>query len=258
MKANLADNTAGACSTGNDNWITGNIIFDRDVFGAGDYGDYGISLRGGRLAVGTNNGAGGIGICGVTNVADGSWHHIAVTRRFSDGQLTLFVDGQIEAQDTGASGNISYQDNRPTSYPNSDPYLVIGAEKHDLDRTLYPSYSGWVDEIRLSNILRYTSNFTRPTQPFAPDANTVALYHFDEGTGDVITDTSGAAGGPSDGVRKYGGSPAGPEWSSETPFSSSLSALSAGSTAVGLARLAAPQRAYLTALSTLWPSYLVW
>ncbi|MCA9670843.1 MAG: hypothetical protein KC503_34840, partial [Myxococcales bacterium] len=49
-------------------------------------------------------------------------------------------------------------------------------------------------------------------------ANTAALYHFDEGQGDVIGDSSGAAGGPSDGVRRFGGTPAGPLWSSETPF----------------------------------------
>ncbi len=44
------------------------------------------------------------------------------------------------------------------------------------------------------------------------DANTVGLYHFDEGNGDLITDTSGAPGGPSNGQRRYGGSPPGPAW----------------------------------------------
>ena len=62
-------------------------------------------------------------------------------------------------------------------------------------------------------MLRYTSGFTRPRSPFAADADTAALYRLDEATGDVIGDGSGAAGGPSDGERRFGGSPAGPEWS---------------------------------------------
>jgi len=44
------------------------------------------------------------------------------------------------------------------------------------------------------------------------DASTVALYHFDEGAGDVIVDTPGVSGGPSHGVRRFGGTPAGPQW----------------------------------------------
>ncbi|MBL8154988.1 MAG: SH3 domain-containing protein, partial [Anaerolineae bacterium] len=57
--------------------------------------------------------------------------------------------------------------------------------------------------------------FTPPTQPFVTGADTALLYHFDEGTGNQITDTS--ANG-TNGVRQPGGSPAGPEWSTETPF----------------------------------------
>ncbi|MCK5557098.1 MAG: LamG domain-containing protein, partial [Candidatus Hydrogenedentes bacterium] len=99
-----------------------------------------------------------------------------------------------------------------TSYPNSDPFLVIGAEKHDAGPT-YPSYSGFLDEIRLSDIARYTGPFTPPNGPFTTDGNTVALFHFDEGRGDSINDSSGASGGPSDGQRHYGGHPDnGPEW----------------------------------------------
>ena len=56
--------------------------------------------------------------------------------------------------------------------------------------------------MRISNVARYASNFTLP---FAPDANTVGLYHFDEGSGIVVQDSSGAAGGPSHGQRWVGG-----------------------------------------------------
>jgi hypothetical protein len=50
------------------------------------------------------------------------------------------------------------------------------------------------------------------------DARTLGLYHFDAGSGNKILDSSNASGGPSNGKRKFGGSPARPVWSSDTPF----------------------------------------
>jgi glucose/arabinose dehydrogenase len=215
MKALPGENGGGTCFPGHNNWITGHIIFDRDVNGPGDFGDYGISLFSTGLAFGVASGVNGNGICGATDVADGVWHHIAVTRNAPTGQLRLFVDGMLDAEGAGPTGDVSYRDNRSGPAPN-DPFLVIGAEKHDAGAQ-HPSYSGWIDEVRLSNTIRYTQSFTRPTQPFSADPNTVALYHFDEGSGNAVTDSSGAPGGPSDGTRHFGGSPAGPEWSPDTP-----------------------------------------
>ncbi|MDL1895246.1 LamG domain-containing protein [Anaerolineae bacterium CFX7] len=217
LKANAGENTAQVSCDVNDGWITGNIIFDRDVYGAGDYGDYGIALTEGRIAFGVSRGNEGNTLCGATNVADGAWHHIAVTRHKKSGALKIFVDGALDASGAGAPGNISYRDGRATDYPNSDPYLVIGAEKHDAG-SAYPSYSGFIDEVRISRGLRYKTNFARPTQPFVTDAQTLGLYHFDKGAGNKIKDSSGALGGPSNGKRKFGGTPAGPVWSSDTPF----------------------------------------
>ena len=216
MKAIAAENASASCSSGDDGWIWGNTIFDRDVSGAGDFGDFGISLAGGRIAFGVNNEGSGAGICTTQNVADGVWHHIAVTRSRSTGQLRIFVDGLLDADGPGPLGDLSYRNGRPTSAPN-DPYLVIGAEKHDAGRA-WPAYSGWIDEVRLSNLLRYTAAFPRPSAPFTTDPNTVALYHFDEGGGNLIADSSGAPGGPSDGLRSFGGTPQGPDWVTDTPF----------------------------------------
>jgi hypothetical protein len=220
MKANLSENMNGVVGTGNDGWITGNILLDRDVYGVGDFGDYGVAMgrvgSKGVLAFGVNNGTSGDTIVGTRNVADGAWHHVAVMRRRSDGFLTLYVDGTLDAQVDGPNGNISYRDGRPTSFLN-DPFLVLGAEKHDAG-SAYPSFSGWMDEMRISNILRYTANFTVPTQPFGTDSATLGLYHFDEKAGDTIHDVGGAVGGPSNGQRKAGGNPFGPIWSNDTPF----------------------------------------
>jgi len=228
MKALAEDNSAGPVSCGaNINWIHGNIVLDRDRFSQDR--KFGVSIAGGRPVFGVSGqGSGDRTICGTNSVADGQWHHVAVQRRRSDGRLWLYVDGQLEASNDGPDGDVSYPDDGiPGNYcgedgqqpcTNSDPYLVLGAEKHDAPPPgLYPSYSGWVDDVRLSSILRYTSNFQPLPNPFAPDANTVGLYHFDVG-GNVIHDDSGAAGGPSDGLRSYGGVPGGPVWAGDTPF----------------------------------------
>ncbi len=218
MKANAADNRSPACAPGADTWTGGNILFDRNIQGPGDYGDFGVSLAGGVIAFGVHNGTSALTLCGTRNVADGRWHHVAVTRRASDGLLSIYVDGVLDAQVDGPDGDISYRDGRATTYPN-DPFLVIGAEKFDLNRTLYPAFSGWIDEVRLSRTLRYTANFTVPTAFFLTDANTVALFHFNEGTGDMVKDVSGHPGGPSNATRRFGGSPtAGPVWSTDSPF----------------------------------------
>jgi hypothetical protein len=74
-----------------------------------------------------------------------------------------------------------------------------------------------MDEIHFSNIIRYDVDFTPSTDPPSPDGNSVGLYHFDEGMGDAVNDTSGYPGGPSNAARFFGGDPVGPEWSYETP-----------------------------------------
>jgi hypothetical protein len=220
MRAAAAHNTSGPCTGGGDNWTNGNIIIDRDIFGAGDYGDFGVSLYGGRIAFGAANTSTAQTVCSTVAVADNAWHHIALTRRSSDGRMQIFVDGNLSATGYGPTGNLSYRDGRSTSWPN-DPFLVFGAEKHDYDPGTYPSYHGYLDEVRLSTVLRYTADFTPPTAPFVPDAHTAALYHFDEGPAGPCTGTvvDSASGGQSPGTCHYGGSgTAGPVYTTDTPF----------------------------------------
>src|SRR4030042_1741067 len=206
MKIMPGENGSPAWTPGGDNWSSGNVVFDRDVYGTGDLGDYGVSLAGGHVAFGVNNGATGETLCGATALDDGAWHHIAVTRRSSDGWMQVYVDGRLDSQGDGPDGDIRYRDGRTTTYLN-DPYLVIGAEKHDLATAAFPAFHGWIDEIRLSGTLRYTAAFTRPSAPFLRDASTLGLWHLNEGTGDLIRDVSGASGGPSNAQRQYGGAP---------------------------------------------------
>lgn len=164
--------------------------------------------RSGQIAFGGHNGSSGYTICSNATLPADQWHHIAVTRRMG-GEMRIFVDGTLARGYSGSAGNISYRVGRSAPWPN-EPYLVIGAEKHAYDPNTYQSFSGWIDEVRISNVVRYTCNFTPPNAPFTTDANTVGRYHFDEGTGTVVQDGSGASGGPSHGDRRVGGANNGP------------------------------------------------
>uniref|UniRef100_A0A832I2N5 LamG domain-containing protein n=1 Tax=Eiseniibacteriota bacterium TaxID=2212470 RepID=A0A832I2N5_UNCEI len=225
VRGTLAENAAGPQACGaNLAWIYGNIVLDRDRY-AQDR-KFGLSFAAGVPIFGVSpEGAGDFTICGDTSVLDGTWRHLAVARRAADGWLWMWVDGVPVASEDGPDGLLSYPDDGvPGNFcggpcTNSDPFIVIGAEKHDAGPD-YPAFSGWVDEVRFSDTLRYAGTFTRPAAPFTPDARTVALWHFDEAAGDTILDSS--PGGASGGMRRFGSGgtrPAGPEWSSETPFS---------------------------------------
>lgn len=219
LKARPGENGTASCSSEADSWVSGNTMLDRDIFGPGDHGDYGISLMDGRLAFGVHNGTDGATACGTTDLADGAWHHVAVQRQLSTGLLQIYVDGQLDGETIGPAGDISYRDGRTVNpdYPR-EPFLVVGAEKHDLDNDLYPSFLGWIDELRLSTTLRYPGAFDPPDGRFSPDGDTAALYHFNEGYGNAIGDSSEATGGPSDGFRRYGGVVNGPEWTTDSPW----------------------------------------
>jgi hypothetical protein len=226
LKATAAENPAAAVAGGaNIDWIYGNIVVDRDRYNQDR--KFGVSLAGGVVVFGVSgDGTGDWTLVGSTFVLDGAWHHVALQRRRSDGRLQIFVDGALDAQASGAQGpdgDVSYPDDGvPGDFcggpcDGSDPFLVLGAEKHDAGPA-YPSYSGWLDELRLSSVLRYSGPFAPPGAPFTPYAATVALWHLDEGAGNLVGDSSGASGGPSHGQRRFGGSPPGPLWSSDTPF----------------------------------------
>ncbi len=222
IKCSAPDNTGNVSAAGHgDGWITGNVLIDRDVYGNADPGDFGIAIGAAPglpanyrvIAFGVNRKGAGLTIQGRTNIADNKWHHIAITREGQTGMMSIFINGQPDASGQGPAGNIAYEPGRNTSYPDSDPFLVIGAEKHD-GGPAYPSFSGYLDELRVSNRVRYSSAFTKPAGTFKADEQTVALFHFDEGEGRVVKDeTSGT-----EGEVFSGGEPAGPVWMEDSPF----------------------------------------
>ena len=59
-----------------------------------------------------------------------------------------------------------------------------------------PTYDwpGKLDEVRYSNVVRYTTAFTPSTTAFTPDANTVALYHLEADATDSSTPPPNSVG----------------------------------------------------------------
>jgi len=90
-----------------------------------------------------------------------TWHHIAIVRTGSTGNV--YVDGNLQI-----TRNIGTDDY-------SSHTLLLGNNVFNSSGYL----SGYIDELRNSNIVRYSSNFTPPSSAFTPDANTIDLLHFD-------------------------------------------------------------------------------
>lgn len=95
---------------------------------------------------------------GPVSVSSGVWYHVAWTR--SNGTLSIYWDGVDVA-------NIWDTD----VIPQLNATLQFGS---------YPQFYGWIDEVRVSNVARWTSNFAPPTVAYTRDSNTVLLLHFDD------------------------------------------------------------------------------
>ena len=218
LKAEPGANASSTCQAGSDGWTYGNILLDRDVFGDGDFGEYGVSLSGGRIAFGVGRAGRSQTICGLIDVADGRWHHLALTRRVADGLMRIYVDGTESAQGVGPIGDISYRDGRPTGV-SADPFLYVGGSKDDGGAGSY-AFAGWLDDLRLSTRVRYTVPFDRPAAAFTSDGDTALLFHFDEGpAGPCASNVLDTSGRGVHGQCRHGGEgAAGPLYATEVPF----------------------------------------
>lgn len=187
-----------------------NPIADWDSWGD-DWGRVlGVTRDGGANLVVIFGQAGELGdwdaILTTSNIGDGNDHHIALTHNSVTGVTRLWVDGVMEAEGVFPLTDWSY----PAGYVNTEPLsknnnaLVIGMEKHDVGF----GFVGRVDELRVSDIVRYTTTFV-PPRYMGVDADTVALYRFDEGSGTAVRDSAGLN---PDGVLLVGGDPVGPVW----------------------------------------------
>jgi hypothetical protein len=85
------------------------------------------------------------------------WAHVAVSRDLVEEKLYLHYNGNTIADASFAVENLTFTSN-----------VEIAT-----------TFKGYMDEVRVSNKARYSSNFTAPTHRFRPDDDTVFLTHFD-------------------------------------------------------------------------------
>jgi len=119
--------------------------------------------------------------------------YVHVAGVFDGGRARFFVDGREKARPETASVDLGPDDGHRVSSERGEPRLFdkgfwIGSRREDSEMGGF--FQGTIDEVRISNIARYTEDFT-PQDRFEPDEHTMALYHFDEGQGDVLHDSSG-------------------------------------------------------------------
>jgi hypothetical protein len=170
------------------------------ISGADSSNGWSLELNGGRLAFWLDTDQGWRYVQNSTQLQAGQWYHAAGT--YANGSARAFVDGT--GSGTANVGTLG-----------QGTALDIGGVPGFPDSF----FQGVLDEARISNVVRYSANFTPPTTPFTPDANTLALWHFDEGTGQVASDVSASANHGTLG-NDAGADNADPAWVSGYPFPS--------------------------------------
>lgn len=128
-----------------------------------------------------------------TKLTIGRWSHIAGVYKRSEQKLKIFINGVLEA--TVSTPNT---DMRESGY-----FSMIGSYG---DAALQ-KYKGNIDEVRFSNVARYSSDFLT-TADLLSDANTIGLWKFNEGVGSITYDASGNG---------FNGNIIDAQWSSDYP-----------------------------------------
>jgi concanavalin A-like lectin/glucanase superfamily protein/calcineurin-like phosphoesterase family protein len=139
---------------------------------------FGISLDGGRITAHLN--VGGKWITAAMpedqSVQPGKPCHVAGV--FDGKQLSLFINGE-HAGSTSVTGAIKLDGEPVTIGADTTP----GGPAHTIQ--------GWIDEVRISNTVRYQGDSFQPVRRHEADAQTVLLFHMDADQHGYLYDASG-------------------------------------------------------------------
>ncbi len=98
------------------------------------------------------------------------WQHLAGVWNPEKNEMLLFVNGKLSRRRTVAKA----ESDGPS------PVFLGG----------HPLFVGRISRVRISSNARYDHDFT-PSKSLAGDSETLAMYRFEEGSGEVLKDTSG-------------------------------------------------------------------
>jgi|10_taG_2_1085330.scaffolds.fasta_scaffold00266_18 hypothetical protein len=103
-------------------------------------------------------------------VDDGNWYHIAATKNNGNSNWSLFLNGTGQGSVTDYVHNFDNADN-----------IVVGAGKRYQDGVTGNYANFYLEDLRITNTIRYTNDFIAPTQNFdnflrAPDACSSTCY----------------------------------------------------------------------------------
>jgi len=119
-----------------------------------------------RVTVFGSAAGGDVSLQGSYPLAGGSWHHVAVS--VGGGTARLFVDG-IDDVDSPVI---------PAAPANQSSPIWLGSAFRD--GAQQPGLQGYISDVRVSSIARYTTSFL-PELGLAADVNTLALWHISDG-----------------------------------------------------------------------------
>ncbi|MFC1859583.1 PQQ-binding-like beta-propeller repeat protein [Thermodesulfobacteriota bacterium] len=106
----------------------------------------------------------------------GQWHHVAAVLDIPNDTMKIYIDGQEKAAGV------------PTGNPvTNDASVSMGK---NCDGGYSGHFDGVMDEIRISDMVRYNTPFIPPAESFSADADTVALWHLNELNSLAIVDSS--------------------------------------------------------------------
>jgi len=99
----------------------------------------------------------------VASLSDDVWHHVALVKSDST-HLDYYIDG---VKDSAVNVYLA-------SFPITSGGCTIGKWTDTFN-----SLAGNIDQVRISNVARWSSDFKPSYQPYLPDVNTVSLMTFD-------------------------------------------------------------------------------
>ncbi|MDD3024610.1 MAG: hypothetical protein PHE26_12000 [Syntrophomonadaceae bacterium] len=149
------------------------IVAKRNTTGK-EEANYALWAYGNQIKFGFNNGSWKMHTTTSANLQTNQWYHVAAIFDGTAHNVKIFVNG-VKALDEAEAGSMLTDSNDVTiGYGNfTNQY-----------------FNGKIDEVRISNIIRYTTDFSVPTSSYSADGSTAGLWHFDENNGAFTDETS--------------------------------------------------------------------